>query len=74
MGDDYPPGVLAMADQELADCNRILDELVEKWTVTDYGELDAVRRVASFMAIELYPHGRCYPILALALGRLADGT
>ena len=82
MGDfrrgDVPPHVIAMADQELAGVNALLDELITKWDERqpefDTLAFDELARTCSFMLADVLGKARATGILAaltVAIIRLA---
>lgn len=82
MGDfqkgDVPPHILAMADQELAGVNTLLDDLITKWDDRqpefDTLQFDELARTCSFMLADVLGRARATGILAaltVAIIRLA---
>lgn len=78
---EFPPRMIAVADQELAAADDALDVLAELWLERqaewDTQGLDRMRRVAIFMVGEIAPRATVsglLVLLAIAAERLSKGT
>lgn len=75
---DVPAYVLAIADQELAEINHLVDRLIEAWhyrqPAFDEQGFDELRRICIFMVADVYRCAAASTLLgalSVAIARLA---
>lgn len=75
MSEPLPPHIIALADQELAATDTVLDYLIVHWQSLqpyfDREGFDRLKRITTFMGSELIPlHLLGWALLAVAIERL----